>query len=188
MRKVIKFVGSAAIGKKGISIPEMKARVFASTDPTNKVTVNEKDGSYSLTITHTGDFTLTAEYTATDGNYKTSRPQSVKTTAPTLMKDISLRYAHTTEIKIEVSLRPGIFAKGKVIHGATVVVEVEGREVARGITSGTPTPQCIFTIDHPGKISKITASYPGYKSAVQKNSLVGNRNTHSVLLDLIKLP
>ena len=59
------------------------ARVWASTDPTKKVEVGA-DGSYSLEVAgHTGSFTITAEYTATDNeNYKTANPKPSVQPAP----------------------------------------------------------------------------------------------------------
>ena len=49
--------------------------MWASTDPDNKVTA-AADGSYRLNVVkHSGTFTVIAEYTAGDGNYKTSDPR-----------------------------------------------------------------------------------------------------------------
>ena len=50
------------------------------------------NGSYSLEVVkHSGTFTITADYTAGDGNYKAGTPQAVKTTAATHSQNIALK-------------------------------------------------------------------------------------------------
>ena len=139
------------------------ARVWSSIDPAKKVDVGA-DGSYSLQVAnHTGNFTITAEYTATGNrNYKTSDPKAVTTTAPAIEnQDIPLNYGHTTEVTVRVSLQSASGA-GRFSSGVTVVITAEnGHEVGRGITSGAAGPRAVITVDHPGDIV-ITASRSGY--------------------------
>ena len=139
------------------------ARVWASTDPTKKIDVGT-DGSYTLqVVNHTGNFTITAEYTATGNrNYKTSDPRTVSTTGATIEnQDIALNYGYTTTFTVRVSLQSASGA-GSVSSGVTVVITTEnGHEVGRGITSGTTSPNAVISVDHPGDIL-ITASRDGY--------------------------
>ena len=138
----------AADATKGSHIST--AQVWASTDPTNKVTVNTADGSYSLSgVKHSGTFTITAEYTATgNSNYTTSDPQPVSTTAPTYTQDIALKYGYTTTVSGQVVNLAG----SGMINGAAVVIEVEGVEAGRDTTRRIGI--------RPGSYS-ITAAHPG---------------------------
>ena len=139
------------------------ARVWSSIDPANKVPVDSTDGSYSLQVAnHTGNFTITAEYTAADGKYKTSAPKTIPTKDATIEnQDIPLNYGHTTEVTVRVSLQSASGA-GRFSSGVTVVITAEnGHEVGRGITSGAASPRAVITVDHPGDIV-ITASRSGY--------------------------
>ena len=179
----------AADAAKGSHIST--AEVWASTDPGNKVPVNTADGSYSLNgVKHSGTFTITAEYTATgNSNYKTSDPQAVSTTAPAHTQDIALNYGYTTELTVRVSLHASALGAGTVSSGVNVVIEVEGIKAHEGTTGGSPTPGYTVTVDHPGRLSDVTASMPGYTGTV---SGLGNgpvplprtRNTHSHLIGL----
>ena len=157
----------AADAAKGSHIST--AEVWASTDPDNKVPVNPADGSYTLNgVKHSGNFTVTAEYTATgNSNYKTSDPQTVSTTAPAHTQDIALKYGYTTTITVTVLLYASATAlSGTVGSGANVVIEVEGIKVHEGTTGGSPTPVYTVTVDHPGRLSDVTASMPGYTGAL----------------------
>ena len=143
------------------------ARVWSSIDPGKKVDVGA-DGSYSLEVAgHTGSFTITAEYTATDGNYKTSDPKPVSTTGAAIdNQDIALNYGYTTTVTVQVSLQSASGA-GALSSGVTVVITAEdGHEVGRGITSGDPSPSAVIEVDHPGRM-RVTASRDGYQSEFQ---------------------
>ena len=151
----------AADSTKGTHIST--AQVWASTDPTNKVPVNPADGSYTLSsVKHSGTFTITAEYTATgNSNYTTSDPQNVSTTAPAHTQDIALKYGYTTTFTVEAGLRDPTTGAAAISPGITIVIEVEGREVKRGITSGSSAPKYIVEVDHAGTL-RMTASRAGY--------------------------
>ena len=156
--------GTRAGTYRNVFFDDTKAQVWASTDPDNKVTA-AADGSYSLSgVKHSGTFTVIAEYTAGDGNYKTSDPQTVSTTAPAYTQNIALKYGYTTTITVQAVIYPTggspIFA-----NGVTIRTEVEGREVARGQTSGT-AKNYVVDIDHPGAMI-MTASFTGYRSHSQ---------------------
>ena len=113
--------------------PIATARVWASTDPATKVTVGT-DGSYTLAVTHPGTFTVSADYTATDGNYKAVAPQTVTTTATAYPQDIALKYGYTITVSGQV-----IDVSGTPVNrnGATVTARVEGRVVRSTMSSGT---------------------------------------------------
>ena len=141
------------------------ARVWASTDPAQKVDVGA-DGSYSLQVAgHSGSFTITAEYTATGNrNYKTSHPKTVTTKGPAIEnQDIALEYGYTTEFTAKASLSMNTTSGGRISSGVTVVITAEGgHEVGRGITSGAAGPSAVITVDHPGRVL-VTASRDGYR-------------------------
>ena len=110
------------------------ARVWASTDTTTKVTVGT-DGSYSIEVVdHPGTFTVSADYTATDGNYKAVAPQSVSTTTAVHTQDIALKYGYTITVSGQVIDVSGTAVN---VNGATVTARVEGRVVASVTSSGT---------------------------------------------------
>ena len=156
----------AADAAKGSHIS--MAEVWASTDPDNKVPVNPADGSYTLNgVKHSGTFNVTAEYTATgNSNYKTSDPQIVSTTAPAHTQDIALKYGYTTALTVTVLLHASAFATGTASSGVNVVIEVEGIKAHEGTTGGSPTYGYTVTVDHPGRLSDVTASMPGYTGTV----------------------
>ena len=145
--------------------PIATARVWATTDPAAKVTVGT-DGSYNLKVVdHPGTFTVSADYTATDGNYKAGAPQSVTTTATAHTQDIALKYGYTITVSGQV-----IDVSGTPVNrnGATVTARVEGRVVASVTSSGTnatgnPAGNYSITFDHPGAF-RVTASYLGRMS------------------------
>ena len=100
------------------------AQVWASTDPTKKVSVDTTDGSYTLEVAgHQGTFTITADYTAGDGNYKAGAPQSVTTTAAAHTQDIALSYGYTITLSGQVFDRPP-GASITFRDGATVIITV----------------------------------------------------------------
>ena len=140
------------------------ARVWSSVDPTKKAAVGA-DGSYSLQVAgHTGNFTITAEYTATGNrNYKTSDPKNVTTKGASIdNQDIPLNYGYTTEFTAQVSLNMNTTSGGRIRSGVTIIVTAEdGYEVGRGITSGA-AKRAVITVDHPGRIT-VAASRDGYR-------------------------
>ena len=143
------------------------AQVWASTDPTKKVSVDTTDGSYSLEVVkHSGTFTITADYTAGDGDYKTGALQSVTTTAAAHTQNIALSYGHTITVSGRIaddqrSTGGSITAR----NGATVTAAAEGR-VVKSVTSsgtdtsGTATGNYRITFDHPGTF-QLRASFGG---------------------------
>ena len=149
------------------------ARVWASTDPTKKVSVDTTDGSYTLEVVkHSGSFTITADYTATapndNGNYKAGTPQSVTTTAAAYTQNIALKYGYTITLSGIVVALSG--SSGSARNNATVTAAVEGREVASTTSSGTradgtPTGNYRITFDHPGTF-RVTASFTGLNDEV----------------------
>ena len=151
--------GRAADPSKGRSIS--KAEVWA--DPARKAAA-KADGSYSLKVTHSGTFTITADYTGTDGNYKASAPKTINTSAQNIDdQNIALKYGHTTVANGSVLVYPGGVADsvlagiaGTRTNGVTVIVEVEGVEVARGITKnigGSDGEYNINDIPHNGTLT-----------------------------------
>ena len=145
------------------------AQVWASTDPTKKVSVDTTDGSYSLEVTnHPGTFTITADYTAGDGNYKAGAPQSVSTTAAAHTQNVALRYGYTITLSGIVVALSG--SGGSARNGATVTAAVERREVGSTTSSGTaaggsPAGNYRITFDHPGTF-RATASFTGLNDDV----------------------
>ena len=146
----------AADPSKGSTITT--ARVWASTDPTKKVAVGT-DGSYSLQVAgHSGSFTITAEYTATDGNYKKTSTAKAVTTKGTAIEnqDIALKYGYTTTVRGTVVTLAGGGGTAPVV-GATVVIEVEGIEAGRD-TAKAGNGEYRITVDHPGVMTaKVTS-------------------------------
>ena len=155
--------------------------MWASTEPTKKVDVGT-DGSYSLPVAnHTGSFTITAEYTATDGNYKASTAKTVTTKGAAIEnQDIALKYGHTTEFTVKASLNATTTSGGTISSGVTVVITAEGgHEIGRGITSGNfaatgVLPSAVIEVDHPGEITA-AVSRDGYRS--NSNSSIAIRTT-----------
>ena len=145
------------------------AQVWASTDPTKKVSVDTTDGSYSLEVVkHSGTFTITADYTAGDGDYKAGAPQSVTTTAAAHTQNVALRYGYTITLSGIVVALSG--SSGSARNGATVTAAVEGREVGSTTSSGTnaagtPLGNYRITFDHPGTF-RATASFTGLNDDV----------------------
>ena len=126
------------------------AQVWASTDLTKKVSVDTTDGSYSLEVAgHSGTFTITADYTAGDGNYKAGAPQSVSTTAAAHTQNIALKYGYTITISGRIAddqrSTGGSLAFGS---GATLTAAVEGR-VVESVTADNMGDYRI-SFDHPG--------------------------------------
>ena len=146
------------------------AQVWASTDPGNKVTVDPADDSYTLEgVRHSGTFTITADYTAADGNYKTGAPQTVTTIAAAHTKDIALKYGYTTTLSgITVALNSG--GIGSARNGVTLTAAVEDRVVGSTTSSGTDASgnaagNYRITISHPGTF-RVTASFSGLNDEV----------------------
>lgn len=118
------------------------ALVWASTDPATKVNPSP-DGSYTLSVTHKGTFTLTANY-PTDINrvYKTSDPQTVNTTESTHTQNIALNYRYRTTLSGKV----GVKNTTTLLDNVTVTLQVEGRDVATTLTNSSG--EYSVTIDH----------------------------------------
>ena len=140
--------------------PIATARVWASTDPATKVTVGT-DGSSTLAVTHPGTFTVSTDYTATDGNYKAVAPQSVRTTTPAHTQNVPLAYGYTTTVSGQVYIAP----PSALTNGATVTARVEGRVVRSTMSSGTDAMgNYSITFDHPGTF-RVTTSSAGRRDA-----------------------
>ena len=158
------------------------ARVWSSIDPGNKVPVDSTDGSYSLqVVNHTGNFTITAEYTATGNkNYKTSNPKPVTTKGTAIEnQDIALNYGYTTEVTMQVFLHATTTSGGTISGGVTVVITAEdGHEVGRGITASGGARTAVITVGHPGRMI-ITASRDGYmgNAGTEKTTEVTTEST-----------
>ena len=168
----------AADSTKGSHIST--AQVWASTDPTNKVPVNTSDGSYSLNgVKHSGTFTITAEYTAGDGNYKTSDPKTVSTTAPTHTQDIALKYGYTTTFSGRVL---NVSGSGSLANGVEVVIEVEGVEAARDTTrniggGAANDGKYSITADHPGSLRARVIPPPSSTTIVTSRDVTTTSST-----------
>ena len=142
------------------------AQVWASTDPGNKVSVDTADGSFTLSVKHPVTFTLNADYTAPDKNYKAGAPQTVTTTAAAHTRNIALSYGYTTTLDGRVFDNPP-GASIDYRNGATVVIAVEGREAARTVsrTIGGNVGSYSITFDHPGAF-RITGSFESRSHSV----------------------
>ena len=160
------------------------AQVWSSTDTKNKVSVNTTDGSYTMIITHSGTFTLNADYTAAapndKGNYKTATPQAVTTTAQTHTQNITLKYGYTTTLSGRVVV--GLAATAT--NGATIIVSVEGREVTRTVSSTIESQAGMYrvTFDHPGSFLT-TANVVGSGSdRYEATRVTGPTDTYNPLI------
>ena len=135
------------------------ARVWSSVNPANKVPVDSTDGSYSLqVVNHSGNFTITAEYTAAGTkNYKTGDPRTVTTKGAAIEnQDIALEYGYTTTVRGTVVTLAGGGTTAPVV-GATVTIEVEGIEAGRD-TAKAGNGEYSITVDHPGVMTaKVTS-------------------------------
>ena len=141
---------------KGSFIADAEVRANGVKAKTNS------EGSYELKVKHSGTFTITANYTNPDGNYKKSAPQTVKTTSPTHSLDIPLNYGYTITLSGQViSVKTGDIG---FKNGATVTIEVEGVEIKSTTTSGNGNYRITFS--HPGTY-KATASLDGFKKSYQ---------------------
>ena len=129
-------------------------------DPAKKV-VARADGGYRLKVTHPGSFTLNADYTRTDGNYKASAPKTFHTTDEEIDdQNITLNYGYTTTLSGETFVRdPSL--RYIPTDGVTVTIEVEGRVVASATSSGGGRYN-ITTFAHPGTYKGI-ARFTGMK-------------------------
>ena len=135
---------------KGSFITTAEVRANGAKAKTNS------EGSYELKVKHSGTFTITANYTNPDGNYKQGAPQTVKTTSPNHGPlNIPLNYGYTTtmigKVAVEFNFK----------DGATVTIEVEGVKIGSTTTKGGGKYRITFS--HPGTF-KATASFPGYIS------------------------
>ena len=168
-RKVLKT--PAIIDSDGVTVTSAiyKTVVFADTkaevwvDPARKVKA-EADGSYELEVAnHSGTFTINANYTNPDGNYKQSNPQTVKTTSPTHSLNIPLNYGYTVTLSGEVgSIKAGDIG---LKDGATIIIEVEGVEIGRTTSgsSGMSKGNYSITFAHPGAY-KARVNLAGYEA------------------------
>ena len=136
--------------------PITTAKVW--TKSSNKVSVDSTNGSYSLKVTHSGSFTLTAE--DPNGNYKTSAPKTVKTTKPKEEKqDIALKYGYTTTLTGQV-FRLGAGSAAPPLNGVNITIKVEGREAARDTSDNSGNYSLTFA--HPGS-SDLRGRLAGYR-------------------------
>ena len=137
------------------------AEVRASTDSSAKTVkaAVAADGSFTLSVTHPGTFTINFDYPA-ERDYKAGAPQSVRTTAAAHTQNIALKYGYTTTIGGRVADRPpsGLTYR----DGAIVTAGVEGREVARTVsrTIGGNFGRYSIMFDHPGTF-RVAASFEG---------------------------
>lgn len=147
--------------------PITTAQVWASTDPANKVRVDTTDGSYSLLVIHSGNFTITAE--DTDGNYQTSDPKPFNDIKAESIdgQDIGLKYGHITTVSGRVVST--FTDRGARIslntNNVTITLEVEGialPEVKTRTIGATVGAYSINDVAHNGTLT-IKASYSGFK-------------------------
>ena len=110
------------------------AWVWASTDPTTKVTVGA-DGSYTLAVTHPSTFSIIAEYTASDGNYYSSYPRVIMTTKAVYSLVLQLPHKSTFRLFGRVYSR----SSGNLVSGAVIQVFINGREVKRTTSLNAPS-------------------------------------------------
>ena len=133
--------------------------MWASTDPNRKV-VAKADGTYRIEVTHAGTFGITAGYTGTDGNYKTSNEKTFKTADKTIDgENIALNYGHSTTLTgrvITVGYTTNISR-----NGAKITIRVEGRVVG-STTAGGGDAEFRITFAHPGSFTA-TARFTGLK-------------------------
>ena len=150
--------GRAADPTKGSTIAT--AEVWA--DPARKIAVN-RDGSYRLKVLHSGTFTITADYTGTDGNYKASDPQTIHTSEASHSQNIALNYGRTVQVigSVSVSTAPGVYIAK---NGAVVIVEVEGVPVTKVKTTTIrgDVGSYSFHVAHNGGVV-IKTSYTGMR-------------------------
>ena len=179
--------GRAADPSKGSTIGT--AKVWAN--PARRAAA-KADGTYSLKVTHSGTFTITADYTGTDGNYKASAPKTINTSAQNIDdQNIALKYGHTTSASGSVRVYPDGVAEsvlagipGTRTNGVTVIVEVEGVEVARGITKhigGSDGEYNINDIPHNGTLT-IKGSLTGMGTGSMNFIDVKNKPVHRNIL------
>ena len=145
--------------------PVTTAQVWASTDPANKVKVDTTDGSWSLPVSHSGSFTITAE--DTDDNYQTSDPKPFNDIKAENIdgQDIGLKYGRTTTVSGKTRLYGGTPLAGGERSGITVTIEVEGVEVGRTTSmAGTGSTLGSYNLNdvaHNGRLT-IKANFRSY--------------------------
>ena len=154
--------------------------MYASTKSGKKFEAETgRNGSYSFKVTHSGSFTLTAK--DPNGNYKKSDAKTVQTTQASHTQNIRLEYGRTVEVTGRVSTFASATAtSGTLQNGATVIVKVEGVEVARGETKtirGRFGSYSFPTIAHNGGDITVTASYTGMRTISITHFNVGNKTT-----------
>ena len=156
------------------------AEVWASTDPAVKAAV-AADGSFTLRVRHPGTFALTADYPA-GRDYKTGAPQTVSTTESAHTQDIPLRYGYTTTLSGRVFDRPpgsSVVAR----NDAAVIVEVEGREAGRTVSSTIDSSPGSYriTFDHPGTF-RVTTSFESRSNTLLFSRITAAATTHGPVL------
>ena len=167
----------------GRSIPsgdDAKVWVSTASATTTKVAV-AADGSFNLSVTHPGTFTLNVDYPA-ERDYKAGAPQAVSTTAATHTRDIALSYGHTTTLSGQVSDNPsGTTYINR--NGLPVIIEVEGREVDRTTsrTIGGIAGSYRITFDHPGTF-RATASFEGRTGVYSRARYTGATSGGNIIL------
>ena len=134
-------------------VDDTRAQVWVS--PANKVKA-KADGSYSLTVKGPGPFQITAGYTGTDGNYKTSDPQTVKITGRTHRLNIPLKYGYTTTVSGFIYYEEYAGATPIRQRGAAVIIETDyGTKIGETVTDGEGNYS--VTVSHAGRF-KVKAS------------------------------
>ena len=148
--------GRAANPKKGSTI----AAAAVWVDPAKKI-LAKPNGSYQLNVTHSGSFTIKADYTGSDGDYQASAPKTFNTTARNIdNQNIALKYGHTTT----VSGTTFVFSASgtpAIQNGVEVIIEVEGCVAGSAISSGGG--KYTITFNHGGHFTG-TASFTGVKN------------------------
>ena len=169
-----------AAGRSTPSAADAKVWAATASATTAKVAVRA-DGSYTLTVTHPGTFTLSVNYPA-GRDYKAGAPQAVTTTAATHTRDIALSYGHTTTLSGQVSDNPsGTTYINR--NRLSVIIEVEGREVDRTTsrTIGGIEGSYRITFDHPGTF-RATASFEGRRGAYSRARYTGATSGGNIIL------
>ena len=133
---------------------------YQSTSPSTPLQIATKltaaaDGSYRLTVTHSGTFTLTAGY-PTGRRYKIGAPQTVDTTAATHTLNIPLNYGYTTTVTGTVKK-----ANNSPLVGARIAIKPESGHVTAG-TRTDATENYRIIVDHDNSFFFEVRSPDGY--------------------------
>ena len=115
-------------------------------------------------------------------DYKAGAPQSVTTTAAAHTQNVALRYGYTTTMSGLVTDCLSVSSCSNR-NGATVIVEVEGREAARTTsrTIGGNAGSYRITFDHPGTF-RATASFGGREGVYSLGRFTGTDATTGTII------